>query len=45
MAWSFAFRDLTRQGEPIKIDGDNRIPAGIYRLGPGFGFAAPRRPG
>lgn len=45
MAWSFAFRGLAQPGEPVKVDGDKRIPAGVYRLGPGFGFAASSRAG
>ena len=45
MAWSQAFRSLARNGEPIKVDGDKRIPAGVYRIGASFGFAASPRPG
>jgi len=39
IAWSRAFRDLAGDGEPIKIEGDDRSPAGIYSLGRPFGFA------
>ncbi len=40
VAWSRAFRHLASDGEPVKIEGDDRSPAGIYRLGRPFGFAA-----
>ena len=45
MGWANAFRALARDGEPIKVDGDKRLPAGIYRTGASFGFAASSRPG
>jgi D-alanyl-D-alanine dipeptidase len=44
MAWSPAFRALAGKREPIKVDGDKRAPAGIYRIGSSFGFAAARTP-
>ena len=44
MAWSHAFRALSRHGEPIKVDGDKRAPAGFYRIGASFGFAPSPRP-
>lgn len=43
MAWSQAFRMLGKQGEPIKVDGDKRAPAGFYRIGSSFGFAPSSR--
>jgi L,D-peptidoglycan transpeptidase YkuD (ErfK/YbiS/YcfS/YnhG family) len=44
MAWAHAFRALAHNDEPIKVDGDKRVPAGIYRIGRSFGFAVSRRP-
>ena len=40
LAWSYAFRDLASNNDPIKVEGDNRSPAGIYPIGRPFGFAA-----
>jgi L,D-peptidoglycan transpeptidase YkuD (ErfK/YbiS/YcfS/YnhG family) len=45
LAWSRFFRALARRGEPIKVEGDRRTPAGIYRLGRSFGIEASTRPG
>lgn len=45
MAWGFAFRGLARPGEPRKIEGDKRAPAGFYRIGATFGFEGSSRPG
>jgi L,D-peptidoglycan transpeptidase YkuD (ErfK/YbiS/YcfS/YnhG family) len=45
MAWGPAFRDLTRDGEPVKTEGDMRTPAGFYRIGRTFGFGASLREG
>lgn len=44
MGWSFAFSNLAASGEPAKVDGDGRAPAGIYRLGRSFGFGPSSRP-
>jgi L,D-peptidoglycan transpeptidase YkuD (ErfK/YbiS/YcfS/YnhG family) len=45
IGWAHSFRQLARGGEPLKVDGDKRAPAGIYRIGRSFGFAASPRPG
>ncbi|HWP27282.1 MAG TPA: L,D-transpeptidase family protein [Xanthobacteraceae bacterium] len=45
MAWAPMFRHLARPGEPIKIEGDKRAPAGIYPIGGTFGTVPSDRPG
>jgi len=45
VAWAYAFRAYARRGEPIKVEGDKRAPAGFYKIGRSFGFAASDRPG
>jgi D-alanyl-D-alanine dipeptidase len=45
VAWAQAFRDFARAGEPIKMEGDKRNPAGVFAIGRSFGFAASRQPG
>jgi L,D-peptidoglycan transpeptidase YkuD (ErfK/YbiS/YcfS/YnhG family) len=45
MAWGAGFQHLARAGEPLKVEGDYRTPAGIYRLGASFGFAPSGRSG
>lgn len=45
VAWAHVFREFARDGEPIKIDGDRRVPAGVFKIGASFGFAASARPG
>jgi L,D-peptidoglycan transpeptidase YkuD (ErfK/YbiS/YcfS/YnhG family) len=44
VGWAHAFRNFARAGEPVKEEGDKRAPAGIYKIGSSFGFAASRRP-
>lgn len=41
-AWSHTFRSYAAPGEPVKVDGDKRVPAGIYPLGRSFGFGLSR---
>src|SRR6185437_4832017 len=45
MAWAHAFRSFAHAGEPVKVDGDKRAPAGFYAIGRSFGFAASSRRG
>lgn len=45
IGWSFAFRQFARDGEPTKVDGDKKLPAGFFRIGRSFGHAASSRPG
>lgn len=45
LAWSYPFRAFAREGEPIKVEGDKRTPAGVYKIGRSFGFAPSSRTG
>ena len=45
VAWAHSFRGFAAKGEPVKVDGDLRVPAGVFRVGRSFGFAPSRRPG
>lgn len=45
LGWAYAFRAYAHQGEPIKVDGDKRAPAGFFKIGRSFGFDPSRRPG
>ena len=38
MAWAQSFRSLAARGEPVKYEGDKRVPAGLYKTGSSFGF-------
>ena len=44
MGWSQFFIQLARRGEPIKVEGDKRAPAGIYRDRPELRHLASSRP-
>jgi L,D-peptidoglycan transpeptidase YkuD (ErfK/YbiS/YcfS/YnhG family) len=39
VAWGPTFRTLAGDGEPVKVEGDKRSPAGFYTVGRPFGFA------
>ncbi len=45
VGWGHAFRRFARKGEPVKVEGDKRAPAGFYKIGSSFGFAAAQRAG
>ena len=45
MAWAPMFRSFARGGEPVKVEGDRRAPAGFYRIGRSFGVEPSQRPG
>jgi L,D-peptidoglycan transpeptidase YkuD (ErfK/YbiS/YcfS/YnhG family) len=38
VAWGPAFRAFAADGDPIKVEGDKRSPAGFYSIGRPFGF-------
>ena len=43
LGWAYAFRAFARKGEPVKVEGDKRAPAGFYKIGRSFGFAVSDR--
>ena len=45
MGWGGGFAGLARSGEPIKSEGDDRTPAGIFSAGRPFGFESSGPPG
>jgi len=45
VGWSHSFRSFAAKGESLKVDGDLRAPAGVFRIGGSFGFAPSHRPG
>jgi L,D-peptidoglycan transpeptidase YkuD (ErfK/YbiS/YcfS/YnhG family) len=45
VAWAWSFAHVATPGEPRKLEGDNRTPAGIFRIGQPFGLAASPLPG
>ena len=45
LGWAHAFRGFARAGEPVKVEGDKRVPAGFFKIGRSFGFAVSDRPG
>ena len=45
MGWAHAFRSYAKEGEPMKVDGDKKAPAGFYRIGRPFGLRPSRLKG
>jgi len=45
IAWGNPYVYLADKDEPLKREGDQRTPAGVYRVGPTFGSDASRLPG
>lgn len=44
VGWGHPYLSFRRDNEPVKEEGDERTPAGIYRIGAMFGFAEDKRP-
>jgi L,D-peptidoglycan transpeptidase YkuD (ErfK/YbiS/YcfS/YnhG family) len=44
VGWAHSFRGFARAHEPVKVEGDSRLPAGFFPIGRSFGFAASPRP-
>jgi L,D-peptidoglycan transpeptidase YkuD (ErfK/YbiS/YcfS/YnhG family) len=45
LGWAWNFAPSASPGDPLKREGDNRTPAGIFRIGRPFGFDASALPG
>jgi L,D-peptidoglycan transpeptidase YkuD (ErfK/YbiS/YcfS/YnhG family) len=45
IAWGNPYISYGKKDEPVKREGDQRTPAGIYRFGATFGFAENKLPG
>lgn len=45
LGWGVGFRHFAKGAEPIKEEGDKRSPAGVFSLGPTFGFSQIPQPG
>jgi L,D-peptidoglycan transpeptidase YkuD (ErfK/YbiS/YcfS/YnhG family) len=44
VGWARGFRAFARAHELLKVEGDNRLPAGFFPIGHSFGFSASPRP-
>ena len=44
MGWPAFFTRYARRGEPLKVEGDKRAPAGFFPIGRSFGILASTRP-
>lgn len=42
LGWGLGLLDQDRGAKPRKVEGDNKVPAGIFRLGSVFGYAPPK---
>jgi L,D-peptidoglycan transpeptidase YkuD (ErfK/YbiS/YcfS/YnhG family) len=42
LGWGLGVVDAKNHAGPRKIEGDNKVPAGVFRLGPAFGYAPAR---
>lgn len=45
LGWGWTSGDLRQGGEPLKQDGDNRTPAGVFKIRRAFGTQPARLPG
>lgn len=43
MAWGIGLHHNNFKKGPLKVEGDNKTPAGIFRIGSGFGFAPAKK--